>query len=48
MRDAETGSWWQQISGEAIQGKLKGNINRRIHGRTEKHQRNPLIAHAFV
>lgn len=24
MRDAETGSWWQQISGEAIQGKLKG------------------------
>lgn len=25
MRDAETGSWWQQISGEAIQGKLKGN-----------------------
>ncbi len=25
MRDEETGSWWQQISGEAIQGKLKGN-----------------------
>ena len=24
MRDAETGSWWQQVSGEAIQGKLKG------------------------
>lgn len=24
MRDAETGSWWQQISGEAIQGKFKG------------------------
>lgn len=24
MRDGETGSWWQQISGEAIQGKLKG------------------------
>ena len=24
MRDAETGSWWQQISGEAIQGALKG------------------------
>lgn len=24
MRDEETGSWWQQISGEAIQGKLKG------------------------
>ncbi len=23
MRDEETGSWWQQISGEAIQGKLK-------------------------
>ena len=25
MRDEETGSWWQQISGEAIQGELKGN-----------------------
>ena len=24
MRDEETGSWWQQISGEAIQGSLKG------------------------
>ncbi len=24
MRDAETGSWWQQVSGEAIQGRLKG------------------------
>ena len=24
MRDEETGSWWQQISGEAIQGKLNG------------------------
>jgi hypothetical protein len=24
MRDQETGSWWQQISGEAIQGRLKG------------------------
>ena len=24
MRDEATGSWWQQISGEAIQGKLKG------------------------
>ena len=24
MRDEETSSWWQQISGEAIQGKLKG------------------------
>jgi len=24
MRDEETGSWWQQISGKAIQGKLKG------------------------
>lgn len=24
MRDEETGSWWQQISGEAIQGALKG------------------------
>jgi hypothetical protein len=24
MRDEQTGSWWQQISGEAIQGALKG------------------------
>ena len=24
MRDEETGSWWQQITGEAIQGSLKG------------------------
>jgi len=24
MRDEETGSWWQQISGEAIQGRFKG------------------------
>lgn len=24
MRDEETGSWWQQISGEAIQGSFKG------------------------
>lgn len=25
MRDEETGSWWQQISGQAIQGPLKGS-----------------------
>jgi hypothetical protein len=24
MRDQETGTWWQQVSGEAIQGPLKG------------------------
>jgi hypothetical protein len=24
MRDEETGSWWQQVSGEAVQGSLKG------------------------
>ncbi len=24
MRDEETGSWWQQVSGEGIQGSLKG------------------------
>ena len=24
MRDEETGSWWQQVSGAAIQGKMKG------------------------
>jgi hypothetical protein len=29
MRDDETGSWWQQVSGEAIQGPLKG---RRLEG----------------
>jgi hypothetical protein len=29
MRDAETGSWWQQVTGEAIQGPLKG---RRLEG----------------
>ena len=25
MRDEESGSWWQQISGEAIQGSMKGS-----------------------
>ena len=25
MRDVETGTWWQQVSGEAIQGPLKGH-----------------------
>jgi len=24
MRDGETGSWWQQVTGEAIQGPLRG------------------------
>jgi len=24
MRDRETGTWWQQISGKAIFGKLQG------------------------
>ncbi|MBC7900728.1 MAG: DUF3179 domain-containing protein [Saprospiraceae bacterium] len=24
MRDEESGSWWQQVSGEAIQGAFKG------------------------
>ena len=24
MRDEETGSWWQQVTGEAIHGPLKG------------------------
>ena len=28
MRDEETGSWWQQVTGEAIQGPLKGQ---RLH-----------------
>ncbi len=30
MRDEETGSWWQQISGEAIQGPMKGTKLRRV------------------
>jgi hypothetical protein len=30
MRDEETGSWWQQITGEAIQGPLKGQRLRPI------------------
>src|SRR5215468_1563285 len=25
MRDEETGSWWQQVTGEAILGPLKGH-----------------------
>ena len=29
MEDAETGTWWQQVSGEAIHGPLKG---RRLNG----------------
>ena len=29
MRDEETGTWWQQVSGEAIQGPLKG---RKLNG----------------
>jgi hypothetical protein len=30
MRDEETGSWWQQVTGEAIQGPLKGQKLRPI------------------
>ena len=30
MRDAETGSWWQQVTGEAILGPLKGRRLRPI------------------
>ena len=30
MRDDETGSWWQQITGEAIQGPLKGQYLRSV------------------
>jgi hypothetical protein len=30
MRDDETGSWWQQITGEAIQGPLKGQQLRSV------------------
>src|SRR5687767_1731020 len=30
MRDEETGSWWQQVSGEAIQGSFKGQKLREV------------------
>src|SRR5215468_5829236 len=30
MRDEETGSWWQQVSGEAIHGPLKGKKLTRV------------------
>jgi hypothetical protein len=30
MRDEETGSWWQQVTGEAIHGALKGQRLRRV------------------
>ncbi len=30
MRDEETGSWWQQVTGEAIQGPLKGQKLRAV------------------
>lgn len=30
MRDEQTGSWWQQVSGEAIRGPLAGTRLRRI------------------
>lgn len=30
MRDEETGSWWQQVSGKAIQGPLKGKQLRSV------------------
>jgi hypothetical protein len=30
MQDRETGSWWQQVSGEAIQGPLKGSRLTRV------------------
>jgi hypothetical protein len=30
MRDEETGSWWQQVSGDAIQGAFKGQKLREV------------------
>jgi Protein of unknown function (DUF3179) len=30
MRDEETGSWWQQVTGEAVLGPLKGQRLRRV------------------
>ena len=26
MRDDETGTWWQQVSGKALSGPLKGQV----------------------
>jgi hypothetical protein len=31
MRDDETGTWWQQVSGEAIHGPLKGKSLTRVY-----------------
>lgn len=31
MRDEETGSFWQQVSGECIAGPLKGKVLTRVH-----------------
>jgi hypothetical protein len=31
MRDEETGSWWQQVTGEAILGPLKGSRLRQVY-----------------
>jgi hypothetical protein len=31
MRDDETGTWWQQVSGEAIHGPLKGKKLNRVY-----------------
>ena len=31
MRDEETGSWWQQVTGEAIQGTLRGQRLRPVY-----------------
>jgi hypothetical protein len=30
MRDEQTGSWWQQVSGTAIRGPLKGSVLREV------------------
>lgn len=30
MKDEQTGSWWQQVSGQAIQGPLKGSQLKRV------------------
>ena len=31
MQDEETGSWWQQVTGEAIQGPLKGSKLKQVN-----------------
>lgn len=44
MRDEETGSFWQQVSGQCISGPLKGNRLARVH--SDELYRSQLAAEA--